>query len=76
MTHESDMGADVLPIAIESGEEEERDLDFLPEDTIIASVLASLRLGLFTVISTLLFGEEIRDSMRGRKFLELSVIGV
>ena len=36
------MGTDALLIVIESGKEEERDLDFLLEDAIIASVLSSL----------------------------------
>ena len=30
------MGTDALPIIVEPGKEEKRDLDFLPEDTIIA----------------------------------------
>ena len=47
---ESDMGTDALPMVIESGMEAERDQDFLPEDTIIASVLS---LSLFTVIQVL-----------------------
>ena len=38
----------------ESGEEEERGLDSLPEDTIVASVLSSLNLSLFTVIQVLM----------------------
>ena len=38
---ESDKAADALPTAIESGKEKEKDLDFRPEDTIIASVLSS-----------------------------------
>ena len=46
---ESDMGTDALPIVTDSGNKEERDLDFLPEDTIIAPVLLSLSLSLFTV---------------------------
>ena len=47
------METDALPTVIESGKEEERDLDFLPEDTIITLVL-SLRLSLFTVIQVLM----------------------
>ena len=47
------MGTDALLIVKESGKEEERDLDFLPEDTIIASVLLSLSLSLFTAIQVL-----------------------
>ena len=38
------MGTDALLIVTESGKEEERDLDFLPEDTIIALVLLSVSL--------------------------------
>ena len=49
---ESDKGTDALPIVIES-EEEERDLDSLTENTIIASVLSSLSLSLFTVTKAL-----------------------
>ena len=41
---EPDKGTDALPTVIESGKGKERDLDFLPEDTIIASVLSSLSL--------------------------------
>ena len=36
------MGTDALPKVIESGKAEERDLDSLPENAIIASVLSSL----------------------------------
>ena len=41
---ESDMGTDTLPIVIESGKEEDRDLDFVPEDIIIASTFFLLSL--------------------------------
>jgi len=41
------MRTDAQPIVIESGMEAERNQDFLPEDTIIASVLS---LSLFSVI--------------------------
>ena len=49
------METDALPTVIESGseKEEERGLDFLPEDTIITLVL-SLRLSLFTAIQVLM----------------------
>ena len=47
------MGTYALPIVIEFGREEERGLDFLPEDIIIDSVLSSLGLSLFTVIQVL-----------------------
>ena len=79
------MGTDALPIVIDSGRKKERDLDSLPEDTIIASVLSLLKsLSLFTVIRVLTYSipalmhreEEIWDLMRGRRFLELRVIGV
>ena len=40
-------------IVKECGKEGERDLDFLPEDTIIALVLSSLNLSLLTVIQVL-----------------------
>ena len=77
------MGTDALLIVKESGKEEERDLDFLPEDTIIASVLLSFKFKFvhchpgFDVISssTLLHGE-IWDFIRGRRFLKLGVSGV
>ena len=36
---ESDKATDAPPTLIESGKEKERDLDFQPEDMIIASVL-------------------------------------
>ena len=50
---ESDMGTDALPIVIDSGKEEERGLDFLPQDIIIDSVLSPLGLSLFTAIEIL-----------------------
>ena len=50
---ESDKGTGALPIVIESEKEEERDLDSLTENTIIASVLSSLSLSLFTVTQAL-----------------------
>ena len=46
------MGTDALHIGI-AGEEEERDLDFLPKDTIIALALSLLSLSLFTDIHAL-----------------------
>ena len=79
---ESDVGTDALPIVTDSGKEEERELDFLPEETIIASVVSSLSLSVFTVIhvltSSMHFSMERRRSgnlTRGRRFLELRVIG-
>ena len=50
---ESDKGTDAQPTVIKSGKEKERDLDFRPEDTIIASVLSSFSLSLFNVIQDL-----------------------
>ena len=52
---ESDMETDALPTVIESGseKEEERGLDFLPQDIIIDSVLSPLGLSLFTAIDIL-----------------------
>ena len=44
---ETDKGTDALPTVIKSGKEKERDLDFGPEDTNIASVLSSFSLSLF-----------------------------
>ena len=49
---ESDKGTDAQPTVIMSGKEKERDLDFRPEDTIIASVLSSF--SLFNVIQDLM----------------------
>ena len=46
---ESDKGTDAQPTVIKSWKEKERDLDFRPEDTIIASVLSSFSLSLFNV---------------------------
>ena len=43
----------MLPIVTESGKKIEREADFVPEDTIIASVLPSFTLSLFTVIQVL-----------------------
>ena len=54
----------MLPVVIESGKKIEREADFVPEDTIIASVLPSFALSLFTIIqvltSSLFFGMERR----------------
>ena len=47
---ESHKGTDAQPTVIKSWNEKERDLDFRPEDTIIASVLSSFSLSLFNVI--------------------------
>ena len=46
---ESDKGTDEQPTVIKPGKEKERDLDFRPEDTIIASVLSSFSLSLFNL---------------------------
>ena len=46
---ESDKGTDELPTVVQSGEKRERDLDFLPEEKIIASVLSSFSVSLFSV---------------------------
>ena len=71
---ESDKGTDAQPTVIKSGKEKERDLDFRPEDTIIASVLSSFR---FNVINTFLHREEeVRDLMRGCRLLELRAVSV
>ena len=51
---ESNNGTDAQPTVIKSGKEKERDLDFRPEDTIIASVLSSFSLSLFNVIQDLM----------------------
>ena len=51
---ESDKGTDAQPTVIKSWKEKERDLDFRPEDTIIASVLSSFSLSLFNVIQDLM----------------------
>ena len=51
---EPDKGTDALPTVIESGKGKERDLDFLPEEKIIASVLSSFSLSLFNVIQDLM----------------------
>ena len=48
---ESDKGTDAQPTVIKSRKEKERDLDFRPEDTIIASVLS---FSLFNVIQDLM----------------------
>ena len=67
---ESDKGTDAQPTVIKSGKEKERDIDFRPEDTIIASVLSSFSLSLFHVINTFLRREEeVRDLMRGCRLL-------
>ena len=47
---ESDKETDAQLTVIKSGKEKERDLDFQPEDTTIASVLLSFSLNLFNVI--------------------------
>ena len=51
---ESDKGTDAQPTVIMSGKEKERDLDFRPENVIIASVLSSFSLSLFNVIQDLM----------------------
>ena len=79
---ESDKETDALPTVIESGKEKERDLDFRPEDTIIASVLSSFSLSLFSVNLILMSSihfcteKEVRDLMRGWSRFELRVVSV
>ena len=51
---ESDKGTDTQPTPIKSEKEKERDLDFPPEDTIIATVLSSFSLSLFNIIQDLM----------------------
>ena len=51
---ESDKGTDAQPTVIKSGKEKERELDFRPDDAVIASVLSSFSLSLFYVIQDLL----------------------
>ena len=51
---ESDKETDAQPTAIKSGKWKERDLDFRPEDMIIASVLSLLSLSLFNIIQDLM----------------------
>ena len=51
---ESDKGPDELPTVTESGKEKQRDLHFLPEDTITAFVLSSFSLSLFSVVQDLM----------------------
>ena len=51
---ESDKGTDAQPTVIKSGKKIERDLDFPPEDTIIASVLSSFSISLFNLIQDLM----------------------
>ena len=58
------MGTDALPIAIESGKEEERDLGSLTEDTIIASVWSSLSSSLFTVIQVSILSKDFSMERR------------
>ena len=60
----------------------ERELDFRPEDTIIASVLSSFSLSLFSAIQDLMSSiyfcieEEVRDLMRGCRLLQVRVVSV
>ena len=51
---ESDKGTDAPPTDIKSGKEKERELDFRPDDAIIASVLSSFSLSLFNAIQDLM----------------------
>ena len=51
---ECDKGTDEQPTVVKSGKEKERDLDFRPEHTIIASVFSSFSLSLFNVIQDLM----------------------
>ena len=61
---ESNTGTDAQPTVIKSGKGKERDLDFRPEDTIIASVLSSFSLSLFNVIQDLI--HQYVSAQRGR----------
>ena len=60
------MGTVALPIATESGKEEERDLGSLSltEDTIIASVWSSLSSSLFTVIQVSILSKDFSMERR------------
>ena len=75
---ESDKGKDSQTTVIKSGKEKKkRDLDFRPEDTIIALVLSSFSLSLFNVSNAFLHREEeVRDLMRGCRLLELRVVSI
>ena len=49
----------------EFGKEEQRNVDFLPEDTVIASVLLLLSLNIFTVIQVSLSSMHSENWHRG-----------
>ena len=51
---ETDKATDARSTVIDSRKEKQRDLDFRPEDTIIASVLSSFSLSLSSVIQDLM----------------------
>ena len=51
---ESDKGTDTQPTVIKSGKEKKKDLDFRPEDMIIASILSSFSLSLFNIIQDIM----------------------
>ena len=53
-SRESDKGTDAQPTFIKAGKKKERDLDFRPKDTIIASVLLRFSLSLFSIIQDLM----------------------
>ena len=76
---ESDKGTDELPTVIKSYKETARDLDFPSEDAVIVVVwfkFVQCHPG-SNVINTFLYREEeIRDLMRGCKFLELRIVSV
>ena len=64
---------DALPVVIDSGKEEERDQDFLPEHSHCFGLVAEFQFSHchpgFDVISTLLHGEdETWDFMKGAAF--------
>ena len=61
---ESDKGTDAQPTVTEIGKETERDLNFLPGDTIIASVLSSFSFSLFIVIEDLITSMHLCSSAR------------
>ena len=61
---ESDSGTDAQPTVIKSGKEKKKELDFRPEDTIIASVLSSFCLSLFNVIPNLMSSIHVIERKR------------
>ena len=83
-TYVCSKGTDAQPTVIKSWKEKERDLDFRPENTIIASVLSSFSLSLFNVIQDLMSSihfciiERKRSGIwwGGCRLLELRVVSV